>query len=60
LAARYNFDKEERATVMTPKLTKFQSQTAALIQQIRLAPGIPTFWLPIKLRHGARRDRERF
>jgi hypothetical protein len=45
---------------MMPKLTKFQSQTAALIQQIRLAPGIPTFWLPIKLRHGARRDRERF
>jgi soluble lytic murein transglycosylase-like protein len=29
------------------KLTTFQSQTASMIQQIRLAPGIPTFWLPI-------------
>lgn len=29
------------------KLTQFQSQVAALIQQVREAPGIPTFWLPI-------------
>ena len=29
------------------KLTQTQAQIAALIQQAREAPGIPTFWLPI-------------
>lgn len=29
------------------KLTQIQAQIAALIQQIRDAPGIPTAWLPI-------------
>ena len=29
------------------KLTKFQSQVASYIQQIRMAPGIPTAWLPV-------------
>jgi soluble lytic murein transglycosylase-like protein len=29
------------------KITKFQSQVAAMIQQVREAPGIPTFWLPV-------------
>ncbi len=29
------------------KLTQTQARIAALIQQVREAPGIPTFWLPI-------------
>lgn len=32
---------------MATKLSSFQAKCAALIQQCRLAPGIPTAWLPI-------------
>lgn len=32
---------------MTTKLTAAEVTCAALIQRIRLAPGVPTFWLPI-------------
>lgn len=32
---------------MSTRLTKVQRQTAAMIQQIRAAPAVPTAWLPV-------------
>jgi soluble lytic murein transglycosylase-like protein len=37
----------DSGALVVSKLTQFESRVAALIQQIRLAPTIPTFWLPI-------------